>query len=55
MAHALVGASLSVTLWPERRPAALVVGALLALCPDADYLLGRLHGGASSSNASCRY
>lgn len=47
LAHALVGGSLAIAAWPERTPAgrrrALVVGALLGVCPDADYLLGRLH------------
>jgi len=47
LAHALVGGSIAVAAWPERTPAglrrALVVGALLGVCPDADYLLGRLH------------
>jgi membrane-bound metal-dependent hydrolase YbcI (DUF457 family) len=47
VAHALVGASISVTLWPERTPERLgraaMVGALLGVCPDADYLLSRLH------------
>jgi membrane-bound metal-dependent hydrolase YbcI (DUF457 family) len=47
LAHALVGGSLATAAWPERTPAgrrrALVVGALLGVCPDADYLLGRLH------------
>lgn len=46
LAHALVGGAVSVALWPERTPAgtrrALAVGALLGVCPDADYLLGRL-------------
>jgi membrane-bound metal-dependent hydrolase YbcI (DUF457 family) len=46
LAHALVGGSISVALWPERTPSgfrrALVVGALLGVCPDADYLLSRL-------------
>lgn len=46
LAHALVGASISVALWPERTPIgfrrAPVVGALLGVCPDADYLLSRL-------------
>ena len=35
-----------MALWPERTPAglrrALVAGALLGVCPDADYLLSRL-------------
>lgn len=35
-----------MALWPERMPAgfrrALVVGPLLGMCPDADYLLSRL-------------
>ena len=47
LAHALVGGSIGVALWPARTRAggrrALVAGALLAVCPDADYLLGRLH------------
>ena len=47
LAHALVGGSISVALWPARMRAgvrrAMGVGALLAVCPDADYLLGRLH------------
>jgi len=47
LAHALVGGSIAVAAWPERTPAglrrALVAGALLGVCPDADYLLGRLH------------
>ena len=47
LAHALVGGSIAVATWPERTPAglrrALVAGALLGVCPDADYLLGRLH------------
>ena len=47
LAHALVGGTLAVAVWPERTPAglrrALVVGGLLGICPDADYLLGRLH------------
>jgi membrane-bound metal-dependent hydrolase YbcI (DUF457 family) len=47
LAHALVGASIGVALWPERTPASLrsasVVGALLGVCPDADYVLSRLH------------
>ena len=36
-----------MALWPERTPAglrcALVVGALLGVCPDADYVLSWLH------------
>jgi hypothetical protein len=47
LAHALVGGSIGVALWPEHTPAgfrrALVTGALLGVCPDADYLLSRLH------------
>jgi membrane-bound metal-dependent hydrolase YbcI (DUF457 family) len=47
LAHALVGASVGLALWPERTPAALrraaAAGALLGVCPDADYVLGRLH------------
>src|SRR5262249_39984101 len=47
LAHALVGGRIAVAAWPGRTPAglrrALVVGALLGVCPDADYLLGRLH------------
>src|SRR5215467_1974787 len=47
VAHALVGASISVTLWPQRAPEQLrraaLVGALLGVCPDADYLLSRFH------------
>src|SRR5690242_21725734 len=43
VAHALVGGAISVALSPRRAPAALVTGALLGVCPDADYLLGRLH------------
>lgn len=46
LAHALVGGTLAVAVWPERTPAglrrALVAGALLGVCPDADYALGRL-------------
>ena len=46
LAHGLVGGTLAVALWPERTPAglrrALVVGAVLGVCPDADYLLSRL-------------
>jgi membrane-bound metal-dependent hydrolase YbcI (DUF457 family) len=46
LAHALAGASITVALWPERTPAgfrrALVVGSLLAVCPDVDYVLNRL-------------
>jgi membrane-bound metal-dependent hydrolase YbcI (DUF457 family) len=46
LAHALVGGSVAVALWPERTPAGvrrgLVVGALLGVCPDVDFLLGRL-------------
>jgi len=62
VAHALVGASISVALWPERAPERLrraaIVGALLGVCPDADYLLSRLrvlgwgwHHGATHSIA----
>jgi hypothetical protein len=47
LAHALAGGTIAVAVWPERTPAglrrALVVGALLGVCPDADYVLGRLH------------
>jgi membrane-bound metal-dependent hydrolase YbcI (DUF457 family) len=47
LGHALVGATVGVALWPDRTPAgirrAVVAGALLGMCPDADYLLGRLH------------
>jgi membrane-bound metal-dependent hydrolase YbcI (DUF457 family) len=47
LAHALVGASIGVGVWPERTAGdirrAAVVGALLGVCPDADYLLSRLH------------
>jgi membrane-bound metal-dependent hydrolase YbcI (DUF457 family) len=46
LAHALVGGAIGVAAWPERTPAglrrALVVGAVLGVCPDADYLLSRL-------------
>lgn len=46
LAHALVGGTVGVALWPERTPAgagrALAAGALLGVCPDADYLLSRL-------------
>jgi membrane-bound metal-dependent hydrolase YbcI (DUF457 family) len=47
LAHALVGGTIGVALWPARPPTdsrrALAVGALLGVCPDADYLLSRLH------------
>jgi hypothetical protein len=47
LAHALVGASIGVALWPEPTPAGVrlapVVGAVLGVCPDADYVLSRLH------------
>jgi membrane-bound metal-dependent hydrolase YbcI (DUF457 family) len=47
LAHALVGGAVGVALWPDRTPAgsrrALAVGALLGVCPDADYLLSWLH------------
>lgn len=47
LAHALVGASLSIAVWPEDTPGRLrlapAIGALLGMCPDADYLFGRLH------------
>lgn len=47
LAHALVGASLGVALWPERRPGeltrAVATGALLGVCPDIDFALGWVH------------
>lgn len=46
LGHALVGASAAVALWPERTPAgtrrAVAAGALLGMCPDADFVLSRL-------------
>ncbi|HEX2690027.1 MAG TPA: metal-dependent hydrolase [Kofleriaceae bacterium] len=46
LAHSLVGGSITVAAWPERTPVgfrrALVIGALLGVCPDLDYLLNRL-------------
>jgi membrane-bound metal-dependent hydrolase YbcI (DUF457 family) len=46
IAHAVVGASLTLAVWPERTPAgfrrALVAGALLGVGPDLDYLLNVL-------------
>lgn len=47
LAHALVGGAAGVALWPDRTAAgsrrALAAGALLGVCPDADYLLSWLH------------
>jgi membrane-bound metal-dependent hydrolase YbcI (DUF457 family) len=46
LAHAFVGMSVAVTVWPERTPAgrrrALIAGSLLAVCPDVDFVLGSL-------------
>lgn len=43
VAHALVGASAALALWPRRDraaiPTALAAGALLGICPDFDYAL----------------
>jgi membrane-bound metal-dependent hydrolase YbcI (DUF457 family) len=43
LAHALAGGSLTVAAWPEQTPAGLrrglVVGAVLGICPDFDYVL----------------
>jgi membrane-bound metal-dependent hydrolase YbcI (DUF457 family) len=47
LAHALVGASIGVTFAPDRSPTGrrrgLLVGALLGVCPDIDFVLGSLH------------
>jgi membrane-bound metal-dependent hydrolase YbcI (DUF457 family) len=48
LAHACVGGSIGVALWPERTAAglkrALWVGALLGVLPDVDIVLGRTPG-----------
>jgi len=46
LAHAFIGGSLTVAAWPVKTPAGfrrgLVVGAVLGVCPDFDYLLNWL-------------
>jgi membrane-bound metal-dependent hydrolase YbcI (DUF457 family) len=47
LAHAVIGGSLTVAAWPVKTPAgfrrSLVVGAVLGICPDFDYVLNWLH------------
>ncbi len=46
LAHALIGGSLTAAAWPVKTPSGfrcgLVVGAVLGVCPDFDYLLNWL-------------